>query len=385
MKNNLWKSLAFLFFICLAGVSVTKAGIGESTSGVGRSFVLINQSDQTIVEIHILNISTPAFRGENILGDTELPPGSSTRVEPRNSEGWCRFDLEVVMKDGTKITKDDVNLCEVTAISIGSRAITTSLDNTTNAAPPPRNTPSPTPPAQSPSSYGDHGITQSTLGTCSPTVTNTSGSTTLSCQAAPNTSVLLSDIDAALSKLVEGNVVFGAPDRARIGNSEIVEAKLSTTKAPSVLMSELTGLGKKETVPLQVGDKMSATLNGGGAFDVSPSGPQVQLISHQDTTIWTWTITPKQAGPQFLVLAFDAFITVDGKEGNRTINTLKKKIDVQVGWPQTSSEWLDYGKKLFEGLNWFWASILLPVAAYAVHIWRMRRGPSDPNQKVQKS
>jgi hypothetical protein len=135
---------------------------------------------------------------------------------------------------------------------------------------------------------------------------------------------------------------------------------------------------------LQVSDKMSATLSGAGAFDISPSGPQVQLISHRDTTIWTWTITAKAAGTQFLILSFDAFLTIDGKEGTRTINTLTRKIDVQVGWPETPEEWLEYGKKLFEGVSWLWATILVPIAAYAVHFWRKRGGVEEVEDDLHK-
>jgi len=112
------------------------------------------------------------------------------------------------------------------------------------------------------------------------------------------------DIDAALSTLVEGNVAFVPPDSAKIEKSQIVEARLSVTKTPSALITELIGSGKKESASLRVGDKMAATLSGGGAFDISPSGPQAQLISHKDTIIWTWTITPKQTGSQFFNFNF---------------------------------------------------------------------------------
>jgi hypothetical protein len=184
-----------------------------------------------------------------------------------------------------------------------------------------------------------------------------------------------STVDSELAKLVGGSAAFNAPDHATIGKSQVVEARLSISKSPSQLMSELPGSGRKESASLKVGDKMSATLNGGGAFDISPSGPQVQLISSKDTTVWEWTINPKIAGTHFLILSFDAFITVDGKEGTRTINTLIKTIDVQVAWPETLQDWLDYVKKLFEGVNGLWATMLVPVGAYIIHIWKKTGNP----------
>lgn len=146
-------------------------------------------------------------------------------------------------------------------------------------------------------------------------------------------------------------------------------------------MSELAGSGRKESASLKVGDKMSATLSG-GAFDISPSGPQVQLISSKDTTVWKWTITPKTAGAQHLVLSFDVFITVDGKEGTRTINTLSRTIDVQVAWPETLQEWLEYVKKLLEGMNLLWVTILVPFGAYILHIWK--KSGDDPKKAYAK-
>jgi hypothetical protein len=204
----------------------------------------------------------------------------------------------------------------------------------------------------------------------------------------PNTQppvLAISDIDMALKKLIQGNVAFNAPDRATIGKSQIVETRLSVTKTPNALIAELSGAGKTDSAPLLVSDKMVAMLNGAGAFEISPSGPQTQLISRIDTTTWTWTITPKQAGSQFLLLSFDAIISINGKEGTRTINTLRRKIEVEVGWPETFSDWLEYGKKLFTELTWLWVSILIPMAAYAVRFSQRRRKPKGPKPNVHES
>jgi hypothetical protein len=158
-----------------------------------------------------------------------------------------------------------------------------------------------------------------------------------------------------------------------IGKSQVIEAKLSVKLPVTELMDQLTEAGKKESSAIKVADRMSASLSGGGAFDVSPSGPQEQLISQNEVTTWTWDVTPKQAGTQRLLLSFDAVFLIDGKAGNRNINTFKRKIEVQVAWPETASEWLDYFKKLFEEASWLWASILVPLGVW---IWaRFRKKP----------
>jgi hypothetical protein len=179
-------------------------------------------------------------------------------------------------------------------------------------------------------------------------------------------------VDEELAALVQGNTAFNAPDRATVGKSDVIEARLSVTKTARELTAEITESGRKESDPLKVGDKMAATLIGGGAFDVAPSGPQDQLISHRDTTVWTWTVTPKQQGTQFLVLTFDVILS--NPEGTRRISSFVRKIDVNVAWPETFGEWLEYGKKLFEGLNWVWATLLVPLAGFVYSYWRRTGG-----------
>jgi hypothetical protein len=75
---------------------------------------------------------------------------------------------------------------------------------------------------------------------------------------------------------------------------------------------------------------MSATLSGGGAFDISPSGPQTQWIDREEVTTWVWSLAPKTAGTQYLILSFDALITENGKDGTRNVNILRRKIEVEV-------------------------------------------------------
>jgi hypothetical protein len=87
-------------------------------------------------------------------------------------------------------------------------------------------------------------------------------------------------------------------------------------------------------------------LAGGRAFDVSPFGPQQQLISKQQVTTWTWLVTPKQvARPRFqlsLFLSFDAVLTVDGIDGTQNIHTFGRQIVPTILVP--ARLWLFYGR-----------------------------------------
>jgi hypothetical protein len=77
-------------------------------------------------------------------------------------------------------------------------------------------------------------------------------------------------------------------------------------------------------------------------------------------------------GTQYLILSFDAVLTVDGKDGTRNINTFRRSIQVEVAWPETPSEWLEWFKKLFENVSWLWATILVPAGLW---IWSRLRKP----------
>jgi len=179
-------------------------------------------------------------------------------------------------------------------------------------------------------------------------------------------------IDAELAKLLAGNVAFNTPERAHVGQELSVQAILSTTLKSNDLTLLVTEPGKVETAPLKVSRGMIATLAGGAAFDISPSGPVTQWVSESEPTTWTWIVTPKTVGEQFLILTFDAIITLDGKDGKRSIRTFKKSIDVDVGWPQTVGQWMDLLKRWGEGVSYFWGVAIAVVGGGWA--WLRRRG-----------
>jgi hypothetical protein len=129
---------------------------------------------------------------------------------------------------------------------------------------------------------------------------------------------------------------------------------------------------------LKVSNRMAATLSGGTAFDVTPTGPQEQWISDTETTEWNWQVTPKSAGEQFLMLSLDALITLNGKDDKRTLNTFKRKINVEVGWPENISEWLELIKKNGENATWIWGTLLIPIGGAAWAWIRRKRRSSEP-------
>jgi hypothetical protein len=80
--------------------------------------------------------------------------------------------------------------------------------------------------------------------------------------------------------------------------------------------------------------------------------------------------------------SFDVHVKVDGKEGTRTVNTLTRKIEVEVAWPETASEWLKFVKETGENLDWLWATILVPVGLFVAK--KVRKLRSNPAHKPPK-
>ena len=181
-------------------------------------------------------------------------------------------------------------------------------------------------------------------------------------------------VDPVLKELDAAKVAFNPPERARAGKSVFVEAVLSMRLSPDKLKSLVVESGGDVTVyDLKVSDRMVAALSGGSAFDVSPTTPAEQWISEKEPTRWAWVVTPKAVGEQFLVLSFDAVISIDGKDDKRSITTLRRQIDVEVGWPETWGEWLELARKTAEDISYLWAAILLPIGAGAWALFKRNR------------
>lgn len=179
-------------------------------------------------------------------------------------------------------------------------------------------------------------------------------------------------IDAELSKLATAAVAIAAPERARMGRQFVIEATLAPLLSERALKARLAEAGNVETTSLRVSGRMVATLAGGAAFDIHPGGPIAQWVSEQEPTSWQWIVTPKLSGEQILILTFDAIVTVDLKDDKRSVRTLKKHIDVEVGWPDTIGEWAELLKKSAQDLVFFWTALLLPIGAWT---WAKVRRP----------
>ena len=76
-----------------------------------RDFTLINDSLVEIDEVYVTTINADDW-GKDILGRDVLLSGESVDIYfPKNADGTCVYDMQVVTEDGIKVELSNVNLC----------------------------------------------------------------------------------------------------------------------------------------------------------------------------------------------------------------------------------------------------------------------------------
>jgi Divergent InlB B-repeat domain len=178
----------------------------------------------------------------------------------------------------------------------------------------------------------------------------------------------LGAIDRIIANLPRANAAFNAPTELALGESAVVQLRLSAQKSIRELKEEITALGEKEGANIKVSDRMEARLTGLG-FEIEAVTPETQGISGQDVTEWKWEIEPTETGTQRLHLTLTALIEVDGEASPRTVRTFERMLVVDVALSTRVSEFVG------DNWQWLWTAILIPVAG-----WLVRRRMVQPRK-----
>jgi Divergent InlB B-repeat domain len=175
-------------------------------------------------------------------------------------------------------------------------------------------------------------------------------------------------IDRIIARLPRANAAFNAPTALALGESAVVQLRLSAQKSIRELKEEITALGEKEGANFKVSDRMEARLTGLG-FEIEAVTPETQGVSGQDVTEWKWEIEPTETGTQRLHLTLTALIEVDGEASPRTVRTFERMLVVDVALSTRVSEFVG------DNWQWLWTAILIPVAG-----WLVRRRVVQPRK-----
>jgi hypothetical protein len=170
-------------------------------------------------------------------------------------------------------------------------------------------------------------------------------------------------VDQSVRQLDWGNIAFNAPASMRYAQPQIVELLLSPSLSVADLQAQLQQKVGVESARAQISNRMEAQLTGSG-FGIEAQMPDLQAVTSQQATRWTWKVTPTGHGPQTLHLTLSAHIDVAGRDAPLVVRTFDRDIQVSITIPQRVSGFIQ------KNWQWLWAVIVVPIAGY---LWRRRK------------
>jgi hypothetical protein len=114
-------------------------------------------------------------------------------------------------------------------------------------------------------------------------------------------------VTRSYQNLRKGQIAFDAPNRMRVGDEEIVEARISDD-----LQRDLkAGLGKNAiSARINVSFLMKVKLDGGSKFTIKSLSEEVQALPKGNVAKWHWNVTPTESGKQEMLLMVYAIVPI---------------------------------------------------------------------------
>lgn len=82
-----------------------------------REIELINDTRIAIIELYMAQAGSGHWK-QDLLGEDFLRPGNSLVVKIDDGTNYCRYDVKVVLDDGTSRIDRNVNVCSVDGYAI---------------------------------------------------------------------------------------------------------------------------------------------------------------------------------------------------------------------------------------------------------------------------
>jgi len=73
---------------------------------------IVNETNNTMVRFYASNSGRSSWE-EDILGNRTLKPGQSVRINIDDGSGACIYDFRADFDDGDKLTRNRINVCEI--------------------------------------------------------------------------------------------------------------------------------------------------------------------------------------------------------------------------------------------------------------------------------
>jgi hypothetical protein len=93
------------------------AAAGEAFAQAQQNFRLVNRTGYQINEVYVSPSANDRW-GRDILGDGVMPSGTSRNITFPRATRACMFDLRVVYADGERGETREINLCEVSTVTV---------------------------------------------------------------------------------------------------------------------------------------------------------------------------------------------------------------------------------------------------------------------------
>jgi hypothetical protein len=188
----------------------------------------------------------------------------------------------------------------------------------------------------------------------------------------------LNHVDRILKSLDCGNIAFNSPEEMNVGESKTIRLILSGNQSIQAIETALKkDLGKKDKIfstPVRISEFMKADLSASESdFKIESWSEPQQAISTNESTEWSWKVTPKKAGKRDIHLKLSVIVKVFDQTSPRTVQIFDKYINVKVTTAQMLSMFIS------DNWQWLWTTILIPLAPF---VWngsqnRKEKMPSE--------
>jgi hypothetical protein len=135
-------------------------------------------------------------------------------------------------------------------------------------------------------------------------------------------------LDAAISGLPLGQIMYNPPTEMIEQKTERVEARISQSLSED-LKTGLRGMGVPNVENIRVSSSMKASL-AGADFEILELSEPVQQVPSSGYTQWEWDVKPNSAGNKVLHLSVSAVFDTDYGEKRKSFPVMDKQIDVKV-------------------------------------------------------
>lgn len=163
--------------------------------------------------------------------------------------------------------------------------------------------------------------------------------------------------DSALAKLPIGSATVVAPEEVLQYQGFDVLLTVAKKELADLIDSTEAGAPPNSTVKGIAGVRMSPRMKAelvGEDFIIEDKGPQEQVVTLRDNTVWKWRVHSEMTGPRILKVRLHTLIKVDGQEAPRTIEVAEAQVEVKVN----PSEWA------LRHWEWIASALVLPFVAW---------------------